>query len=262
MAHGITEYIDGAQIALYVFFAFFAGLVFWLRREDRREGYPLESDPTGRVKDRGLLLYPKPKTFRLADGSTYTVPNFSRDERPVAARRAAPWPGAPLIPTGDPLVDGVGPAAWAERRDTPDRTWDGHERIVPARSEPHYHVASRDPDPRGMPVFAADGRSVGVVSDIWVDRAEHVVRYLQLGDDAGGALLVPMTLVRFAGGGKGRGRLATGSITVKSITAAQFANVPRTKSASAVTSLEEDRITAYFAGGHLYATPARSEPLL
>lgn len=37
------EYIDGAQIALYAFWIFFAGLIYYLRREDKREGYPLES---------------------------------------------------------------------------------------------------------------------------------------------------------------------------------------------------------------------------
>ncbi len=37
------QYIDGAQIALYAFWVFFVGLIIYLRREDRREGYPLES---------------------------------------------------------------------------------------------------------------------------------------------------------------------------------------------------------------------------
>ena len=38
----ITSNIDVAQVVLYAFFVFFAGLIFYLRREDRREGYPLE----------------------------------------------------------------------------------------------------------------------------------------------------------------------------------------------------------------------------
>ena len=254
----ITGYIDVAQVTLYLFWFFFAGLIFWLRREDRREGYPLESDPSGRVKDRGFLLLPRPKTFLLRDGTTYSAPHDKRDTRPVAARRAGAWPGAPLIPTGDPLVDGVGPAAWAERADKPDRTWDGRPKIVPSRVDGHYGVASGDPDPRGMTVFAADGQAAGTVTDIWVDRAEHVVRYLEL--DAGigiGAVLVPMNLARIQGSTTS-GR----SVKVRSITAAQFANVPRTKSADEVTFLEEERICAYFAGGSLYATPARTEPLL
>ena len=38
----ITQNIDVAQVVLYTFWAFFAYLIFWLRREDKREGYPLE----------------------------------------------------------------------------------------------------------------------------------------------------------------------------------------------------------------------------
>lgn len=256
--HDFTGHIDLAQVTLYLFWAFFFGLVFWLRREDRREGYPLESDPTGQVKDRGFLLLPRPKTFLLRDGTTATAPNERRDSRPVAARRVGEWPGAPMIPTGDPLVDGVGPAAWAERRDIPDTTWDGQDKIVPTRIDPHYGVASGDPDPRGMTVVAADRQPVGTVIDIWVDRAEHVVRYLEVDIGPGkGPLLVPMNLARIQGSAfKGY------NVKVKAITAAQFARVPRTRSADRVTFLEEDRICAYFTGGHLYATPQRTEPLL
>jgi photosynthetic reaction center H subunit len=253
-----TGYIDLAQVTLYVFWLFLAGLIFWLRREDRREGYPLESDPTGRVKDRGFLLLPRAKTFLLRDGTSASAPNERRDTRPVAARRVGAWPGAPLTPTGNPLVDGVGPAAWAERRDVPDATWDGRDKIVPSRIDPHYTVATGDPDPRGMTVYAADGKAAGMVTDIWVDRAEHVIRYLEVDTGPGkGPLLLPMTLARIQGTPT-QGR----SVGVKSITAAQFADVPRTRSADRVTFLEEDRICAYFAGGHLYAMPDRTEPLL
>lgn len=253
----IMGYLDVAQVTLYVFWAFFFALIFWLRKEDRREGYPLESDPTGQVKDRGFLLIPKPKTFRLRDGRTVQAPNFKRDERPVAARRVGAWPGAPLVPTGNPLVDGVGPAAWAERADRPDTTFDGKDKIVPTRADNHYSVASGDPDPRGLTVYGADNKPAGTVTDFWVDRSEHLIRYLEV--DAGpgtGPLLVPMTLTKIVGHGlKGR------KVQVASILAGQFKQAPRIKSPNSVTLLEEDRICAYFTGGHLYATPERSEPL-
>ena len=45
----ITGYVDVAQLVLYAFFLFFAGLVFYLRREDRREGYPLENEAVART---------------------------------------------------------------------------------------------------------------------------------------------------------------------------------------------------------------------
>ena len=37
--------IDVALIVLYAFWIFFAALIFYLRREDKREGYPLEAEP-------------------------------------------------------------------------------------------------------------------------------------------------------------------------------------------------------------------------
>lgn len=54
------EYIDGAQIALYAFWAFFLGLIYYLRREDRREGYPLDS-PQG--KREGWPAVPPKKEY-------------------------------------------------------------------------------------------------------------------------------------------------------------------------------------------------------
>ena len=42
MIRGAIGNLDVAQIVLYAFCVFFAGLIFYLRREDRREGYPLE----------------------------------------------------------------------------------------------------------------------------------------------------------------------------------------------------------------------------
>ncbi|MBL8337961.1 MAG: photosynthetic reaction center subunit H, partial [Rhodoferax sp.] len=37
----LTGYIDVAQVTLYVFWVFFAGLVYYLHQENKREGYPL-----------------------------------------------------------------------------------------------------------------------------------------------------------------------------------------------------------------------------
>ncbi|MBP6668482.1 MAG: hypothetical protein KA180_03460 [Gemmatimonadales bacterium] len=59
------EHIDGAQIALYAFWLFFFGLVYWLRKEDKREGYPLESE---RGTSQGFPVLPTPKPYIGADG--------------------------------------------------------------------------------------------------------------------------------------------------------------------------------------------------
>jgi photosynthetic reaction center H subunit len=61
----ITESIDVAQVVLYVFWVFFFSLIFWLRREDRREGYPLESGVTG------ALLTVNPVRFPLRRPSSF-----------------------------------------------------------------------------------------------------------------------------------------------------------------------------------------------
>lgn len=58
----ITEYIDFAQLVLYLFWIFFFGLIVYLRREDKREGYPLESDRTG-VPVQGWPAVPPKKTY-------------------------------------------------------------------------------------------------------------------------------------------------------------------------------------------------------
>jgi len=42
----------------------------------------------------------------------------------------------------------------------------------------------------------------------------------------------------------------------------QFAAAPTTSNPDRVTLLEEEKITAYYGGGTLYATPQRVEPLL
>lgn len=60
----VTQYVDFAQIALYVFWIFFAGLIYYLRREDKREGYPLETRRKVRVQ--GWPPIPSEKYFYRA----------------------------------------------------------------------------------------------------------------------------------------------------------------------------------------------------
>ena len=250
-----TSYIDVAQIALYAFWIFFAALIYYLHSEDKREGYPLESDRSGRVTVQGFPPIPSPKTFLLTHGGSVSVPNNKRDLREVRARPVGPWPGAPLEPTGNPMLDGVGPAAYAERADQPERSLDGTPKIVPLRVAHDFHVDANDPDPRGLPVVGADGMVAGTVRDIWVDRAEYLIRYLEVEvPTANGTrrALLPNNVMRV----KAR------RVEVKSILARHFATVPATKHPDQVTLLEEDKIMAYYASGHLYALPERSEPLL
>lgn len=255
-----TPTFDVAELALYLFFAFFAGLVIYLRREDKREGYPLDSDRTalsgGRIKVQGWPPIPKPKTFILAHDPT--PHEFVRRERDLTGilAPAEGYPGAPMVPLGDPMRDGVGPASYAERLDVPDVTFDLQlPKIVPLRVAEGYYLAKEDADPRGMEVVTMDRVIAGRVVDAWVDRSETFVRFLEVEPAAGGrTVLVPMQLVRID---EGRRR-----VRVKSVTARQLAAAPRTAHPEQVTLKEEDRIAGYFAGGHMYATPDRIGPLV
>jgi photosynthetic reaction center H subunit len=253
----ITDYIDVAQLALYAFWIFFAGLIYYLRREDKREGYPLESDRSGSVMVQGWPPMPRPKTYLMRDGGIRVAPSGARSSAPIAAEPTGKWPGAPLEPTGNPMQDAVGPAAYADRPDVPDRTFDNQIKIVPLRVATDFHVESRDPDPRGMTVVGADGATGGIVRDAWVDRSEAVLRYLEVEVASPGGSRRVLLPVNFTKINSGRGQ-----VNVKAILGSQFIDAPGLTSAEQVTLREEDRIAAYYASGHLYAKPSRLGPLV
>ncbi|MBI1186153.1 MAG: photosynthetic reaction center subunit H [Alphaproteobacteria bacterium] len=248
--------VDVTEWVLYAFFLFFVLLVLYLRREDRREGYPLEDDQTGRLEPgEGLLFFATPKTFSLGDGGSLSKPDGMRDERTLNARRTAPWPGAPIEPVDNPLTAGVGPGAYAERAKAPDTMHDGRPTLAPLRAAAGFSFEEKAIDLRGWPVVGADNGDAGVVKDVWVDQAEVLIRYLEVDlAGGGGSVLVPMPLADLQ---RGRKR-----VKVDAVLAAQFAGAPRTQRPDVVTLDEEERIAAYFGAGLLYATPARSEPWL
>ncbi len=249
--------VDVAQVLMYVFWVFFVGLIYWLRREDRREGYPLETDRTRRVGPMRDLLIPAPKTFLLPEGGTYSAPDFKRDGREINSRRAGVSDGSPSDPVGDPLLSNVGPASYAERHDVAEHTRDGRLAIVPMRAGQEISVLAGS-DPRGWRVVGGDGKVAGSVKDIWVDRADLLVRYLEveLGENAGasGTRLVPMPMAKIVSDKR--------IVEVYSILARQFGAVPGLKKAEEVTALEEEKVSAYYAAGRLWAEPSRQEPIL
>jgi photosynthetic reaction center H subunit len=251
----ITDHFDIAFISLYVFWLAFAFLVFWLHRESKREGYPLVTDRPDRIKVVGFPGMPPPKTFVTHDGHSITVPRQNEVEPPMTgAIQASGGFGAPYIPTGNPMVDGVGPAAWVQRADVPDLTYDdGVPKIIPLRTAPGWGLAEEDPDPRGMLVTGADGKVAGTCVDVWIDLSEVIARYIEV-DLGSRSVLVPMTLIRVDGEAK--------KIRVVSVLAKQFVDAPGLANPNQVTLREEDRICAYFASGHMYALPERQEPLI
>ena len=58
----IVGNLDVAQVVLYAFWIFFAGLIWYLQAESRREGYPLESDVKGEYNHDPFISLPSPKT--------------------------------------------------------------------------------------------------------------------------------------------------------------------------------------------------------
>lgn len=260
---------DLTALVLTTFTVFFLGLILYLRREDRREGYPLEDDVTGRREPgQGLFFVAQPKVFNLPEGrAPVAKPDGGRDGMDLKAYRASRAPGTPLQPSGDPMLSGMGPGAYANRATVPDRTDLGELKVTPLRDRPDFSLDGRDPDPRGMVVLGADKARAGVVTDVWIDRGEFLVRYLEVALDApsagltvvgaepfGRRVLLPMTMAVVS--------RAPRTVKVAAILGAQFADVPTIASPDQVTRDEEERIQAYYGGGFLYATPARSEPWL
>lgn len=249
----ITQYVDVAQIVLYIFWAFFAGLIYYLLRENHREGYPMDSGRENGPHIEGWPPVPEAKAYKMANGHDMLSPDLNRQDGSFQAKPMHGWNGAPLEPVGDPLLAGIGPGAWANRADVPELTLEGEPKIVPLRVADDHGVAKQDTDPRGLPVYGDDGVVAGHVKDLWVDRSEMMFRYIEItlqGTDK--SVLMP---VNFA-------RIHTDAIDVYALLSSQFVNVPLTKSPDAITMLEEEKISAYFGAGLLYATHNRQEPLV
>ncbi len=237
---------DLAQLTLYLFWVFFAGLIVYLQRENMREGYPLEDDDGNIAANQGLFPVPdKKKTFHLPHGrGSVTVPDDRVEGRTdLAIEKVLPSGGYPFDPTGDPMADGVGPASWAARQDWPELDGEGHPKIAPMSSMTDYrHAAGRDP--RGMEVLDRNSVAVGTVTDMWIDKPELMVRYLEMKLHSGETRLAPITMSRITKKG----------VLVRNLTAPFFDRVPTTKAKDQITLLEEEKIMAFYAGGQLYAS--------
>jgi len=253
--------IDLVDVCLWLFTIFFLGLVAYLQRESMREGYPAEQEKSGRPGTTTPFFPPTPKTFKQPHGrGDIEMVYGPADERELALKPTANFVGAPYVPTGEnPLLDGVGPGAYAMREDIADLTLEGAPRIAPFRDSHGFEVRPGDTDPRGLPVVGLDGEEGGKVVDLWVDRSEAIIRYFEvevlLEGGTSKRVLLPVPFAVVHGGRDAR-------VTVHAIKGEQFAMAPTTKNELSVTRLEEDKITGFYGAGTLYATPERQEPLL
>ena len=249
----ITQYVDVAQLVLYLFWIFFFGLVYYLLQENHRDGYPLDSGRTPPVKMDGWPPIPTPKTYLMANGDEVVMPYPLQPPEFLQAEPRHRYIGAPIEPTGNPLLAGVGPGSWANRADVPDHTPEGEAKIVPLRTQPEYGVATQDNDPRGLPVVGDDDEVAGTVSELWMDRSEMLFRYIEVKlNDSDRTVMLPVPVAR----------ITNEHVKVHAILAHQFADVPALRNADQITMLEEEKISAYYGAGTLYATPERQEPLV
>lgn len=247
---GVTFFgnFDLASLAIWLFWGFFALLIYYLQTENMREGYPLETEDGAAAPNQGPFPLPAPKTFELPHGrGSVTVPNGAREARELAMARTAVSEGFPHMPTGDAMVDGVGPASWAPRRDVPELDGHGHVKIKPMSKADGFMV-SAGRDPRGMQVQGNDLHVVGTISDLWVDVPEQMVRYLEMTLTDGSVRLIPMTMAK----------IGPVRVHVNSLSSDRFAGIPTAKSKSEITLLEEEKVTAWFAGGTMYTADQRA----
>jgi photosynthetic reaction center H subunit len=250
----ITTNWDVASLVFTLFILFFIVLAVYLTLEGKREGFPLESERYGQItNENGLIMMPKSKVYHTESGKDYFAP-LAKAPAPekLNAEPAHHMNGAPLVPTGNPLLAGVGPGSYANRADVPDVGLHGEPRILPLSKLPTFKVHSKDINPIGMSVFGADKKVAGTVCELWVDHMESIIRYIEVRLPAGDHVLVPQTFALNKPDG----------IKVHAILADQFTLVPKTKSNEQITLLEEEKIMAYFGAGLLYATPDRQEPSL
>ena len=91
------------------------------------------------------------------------------------------------------MDDGLGAAAWTERRDVPELDGHGNPKIRPMSSLKGFEV-SAGRDPRGMDVVSADKVTWLEVTDMWIDVPEQLVRYLEIELKDKSKRLLPMPL--------------------------------------------------------------------
>ncbi len=246
MTGAINQHLDGVQILVAAFFAFFGCLIYYLRQEDKREGYPMEDlTPTNRPIE-GFPAVPPPKVYNLLKGGTTQMPHHYGSSA-VRAQRLLRFPGAPLVPVGSPLLAEVGPGAYPLREDEPLMAH-GHPQVLPLRVAKDWSVAKGDADPRGMPVYDSRHVLVGTVTELWVDRAVKILRYLEMDLARPGAARTVLLPIYYADVSKRRRR-----VRVRALLAYQFADVPPLAHPDQITAREEDRVNAYYSGGLLFS---------
>ena len=244
-AGAITEYIDVAQAAWWLFFLAFIAIVLLLRREDQRESYP--KDNLGLPPLAGPQPLPPPRPMLRLDGTATAQPHHD-PAPPVRAHALHRFAGGPLVPDGDPLTSVVGPGTYTMRRDEPFLMVDGDPQVQPLRAAGGWDVMPGETDLRGMRVLDIRFLPVGRVEELWVDRGVKILRYLEISLDGGlgtGPVLLPIHHCDV----DERER----DIRVTALHQGQFNGVPRLQAPDSITAREEDMVNAYYGGGRFHS---------
>jgi photosynthetic reaction center H subunit len=245
---------DIAQLVLYLFWLFFIGLVIYLQKENMREGYPLESEITGKPIMVGPFMpLPKAKTFKLPHGhgdvsDAQHRQGRGRDRAPEEPRDAPDRAVVRLALRADRRPDGRRrrPGRLCAARGHPRAQHRGRPRIVPLRAYNDWSIAEEDSDIRGWPVRGCDGKEAGTVKDLWVDRSDSLFRYIEI-DLGERSVLCPFFAARVEIQGK-----------LSASTRSPRRSSPRAgpRDERQITLLEEEKVQAYYAGGKLYGSPS------
>ena len=142
---------------------------------------------------------------------------------------------------------GIGPAAFADRKDEPLYARKDMIQMLPLRELPEWRIAEGDADPRGMTVIGADGAVAGVGRDIWIDRSVKILRYIEVEVTAATPPRRALLPIYYADVRRRRNE-----IRVPALRAAQFADIPSLREPNRITAREEDRVNAFFSGGFFY----------
>ena len=249
-AYGVIgSQLDIPTIVFWVFVLFFVSLVFWIQRETKREGYPLRASPFTPEQMDGFPPPPsEPLTYILNEGGTTQAPHYY-PPGPVHAAPVHRFDGTPLTPLGNPLLAGIGPGSWVQKKDEPAFTERGEPLLQPLRLLHEWSVLREDADPRGMAVLDWRQNPVGHVSDVWIDRGSKIIRLLEVELDAshgGKHVLVPI----FHTDIQEKARL----VRVTALWAHQFIDVPMPAAPDLITGPEEERLNAYFTAGQFFRT--------
>ena len=246
MFRNVTAFIDVPDAAWWLFFLAFIAICWVLRKNDKREGYPLVASPFAGGALLGAPEPGSPLTYVLNEGGTTSTPHYY-PAPPADTAPLYPFDGTPFQPVADPLHTPLGPGAWVMRKDTPMLTEGGEKLLQPLRVCHDWSLAEGETNPRGMAVFDCRWRPVGIVADVWIDRGSRIIRHLEVELHealGGGRVLVPIfhTVIGEH----------TREIRVTALSAAEFAAVPMPAEPDGITAREEDKLNCYYAAGKFY----------